>query len=255
MTLGLVRSCCLAALIGGLTCLPGVAHADDCCAAGSPAAGQQESKNKDQGQSKTAACACGKAEGSCDDCGQHAKSAPTPATLQVGQAAPAFTLKSQDDADVSLADFKGKWVVVYFYPKAATSGCTLQACDLSEKIAEFSGMDAVILGISPDAVAALKKFQEDEQLKITLLSDPDKNAMRAYKAWQETENDGKKSARLVRSTVVIDPDGVAVHHWPSVSPRGHADMVKAKLTELREARAKAAAEKQAADHAAAAGHG
>ena len=147
-------------------------------------------------------------------------------TIEVGKPAPNFTRKDQHGQEVSLSEFKGQWVVLYFYPKADTSGCTTQACELSDNIEPFNDLQAVILGMSPDTVEEQKKFAEKYKLKITLLSDPGREVMRIYKGVNE-------EGRLMRSTLIINPEGVVAHHWPSVSPRGHAKMVREKLEELR----------------------
>ncbi|NJL31062.1 MAG: peroxiredoxin [Phycisphaerales bacterium] len=152
-------------------------------------------------------------------------------SIQVGQPAPAFTRTDQHGQEVSLSEFKGKWVVLYFYPKADTSGCTMQACDFSDGIEKFTELSAVILGMSPDSVEDQKKFAEKHKLKITLLSDTDKQVMRIYQAIKDQN-------RPVRSTVIIDPQGNVAHHWPTVTPRGHADMIRKKLDELRAANEK-----------------
>ncbi len=155
-----------------------------------------------------------------------AQSADETKTIEVGKPAPDFTRKDQHGQDVSLSEFKGRWVVFYFYPKADTGGCTAQACDFSDGIEKFTDMNAVVLGMSPDSVEDQKKFAEKHKLKITLLSDTSREVMRTYKAVNEQN-------RLVRSTLIINPEGVVVHHWPSVSPRGHADMIRTKLEELQ----------------------
>jgi len=150
-----------------------------------------------------------------------------PAALTVGQPAPAFTVPDQNNHDVTLADLRGQWVVLYFYPKADTPGCTKEACDLSNNFAGFEKMHAHILGCSADTVAAQKKFAEKYHLKITLLADPQHQVLEPYRAWRE--------GRIVRSTVLIDPQGRIAYHWPNVSPTGHADMVQKKLAELQAA--------------------
>ncbi len=153
--------------------------------------------------------------------------------ITVGEPAPPFSLPDQNGEVVSLADFAGKWVVLYFYPKDDTPGCTTEACQFSEGIEAFSGLDAVVLGVSPDTPASHQKFIAKYDLKVTLLSDPQHEVLRAYGAWGEKKMYGKTVQGVTRSTVLIDPQGRIAHHWPNVKADGHADAVRAKLAELR----------------------
>ncbi len=153
--------------------------------------------------------------------------------IEIGKRAPAFTLKNQDDEKVQLSGLKGQWVVVYFYPKDDTPGCTVQACDFTASIADFEGLDATVLGISADSTESHRKFIAKHSLAITLLSDPDHAVMEKYGAWGEKNMYGKKSMGIIRSTVLIDPDGKVAHHWPKVQAKGHVDKVRAKLEELQ----------------------
>ncbi|MBI1371310.1 MAG: redoxin domain-containing protein [Phycisphaera sp.] len=147
------------------------------------------------------------------------------AKVAVGQPAPAFTLPIQDDTKVALADLKGKWVVLYFYPKDDTPGCTIEACDFTDGVKSFEKLDAKVLGCSPDSTESHRAFIKKHDLKIDLLSDPKRETMTTYGAF-----DGKK---VVRSTVIINPEGKVAFHWPKVAPKGHAAEVKAKLEELK----------------------
>ena len=137
--------------------------------------------------------------------------------IEIGKAAPAFTLKNQDDEKVQLTKLKGNWVVLYFYPKDDTPGCTTEACDFTASIADFEGMDAVVIGCSPDDPASHRKFIEKHDLQVTLVSDPDRAVMEKYGAWGEKTMYGKKVTGVIRSTVLIDPKGKIAFHWPSVS--------------------------------------
>jgi len=152
----------------------------------------------------------------------------------VGKKAPAFSLKDQDERTVKLSDFKGKWVVLYFYPKDNTPGCTREAIAFTEHNPDFKGLDAVVLGVSRDSCQSHRNFTEKHNLGITLLSDPDHSVMERYGAWGVKTMYGRQVEGTVRSTVLIDPQGVVVHHWPKVSVDGHADAVKQKLKQLRE---------------------
>ena len=153
--------------------------------------------------------------------------------IEVGKPAPAFTLQNQDGESVSLADLGGQWVVLYFYPKDDTPGCTTQACEFTAGIAEFRKLDAVILGCSPDDAASHRKFIAKHDLQVQLLSDPTHATMEAYGAWGEKVLYGRKSVGVIRSTTLIGPDGNVAHHWKKVKAAGHAGHVAARLAALR----------------------
>lgn len=154
-------------------------------------------------------------------------------TIRVGAPAPAFSLPDQNGEVVSLADFAGKWVVLYFYPKDDTPGCTTEACQFSDGIEAFSGLDAVVLGVSPDTPASHAKFIAKYDLKLTLLADPEHEVLAAYGAWGEKKMYGKTVQGVTRSTVLIDPEGRIAHHWPNVKADGHAAAVRERLAQLR----------------------
>ncbi len=130
--------------------------------------------------------------------------------LEVGTKAPAFELPDQNGTMHSLKDYKGKKVVLYFYPKDNTSGCTKQACGFSERYPQFTEKGAVVLGISKDSVASHKKFEEKNDLKFTILSDPDHKVIEAYDVWKEKKNYGKSYMGVVRTTYLIDEKGIIV---------------------------------------------
>lgn len=153
--------------------------------------------------------------------------------LEIGKKAPALTLPDQDGAKVKLSDLKGRWVVLYFYPKDDTPGCTTEACDFTSGIKAFQSLDAVVLGCSPDSPESHRKFIAKYRLKVRLLSDPDKAVMARFGAWGEKVLYGKKTIGVIRSTVVIDPAGRIAHHWARVKTAGHAEKVREKLEELR----------------------
>ena len=154
--------------------------------------------------------------------------------MEVGKPAPAFTLRNQDGESVRLADFAGRWVVLYFYPKDDTPGCTTQACEFTADVAEFEKLDAVILGCSPDSAESHRKFIAKHGLKVQLLSDPTHATMETYGAWGEKTLYGRKSVGVVRSTALIDPAGNVAHHWKKVRAAGHAAHVAARLAALRD---------------------
>jgi peroxiredoxin Q/BCP len=146
--------------------------------------------------------------------------------IEVGQEAPAFRLPDQEETEVSLSDYRGQWVVLYFYPRDDTPGCTTEACEFTEGIQDFRGLNAVVLGCSPDSPARHQKFIDKYGLELRLLSDPDHVAMEAYGAWGEKKMYGKTSIGVIRSTVIIDPDGRVAHHFKKVKAKGHAGKVK-----------------------------
>ena len=150
--------------------------------------------------------------------------------IREGKAAPAFTLADADGNDVSLADFAGKNVIVYFYPKDDTPGCTKEACGFRDGWAELKKAGAVVLGVSADSGASHKKFAAKYKLPFTLLSDPDRTVMEKYGAWGEKVLYGKKVVGVIRSTVWIGPDGKVKKHWARVpEAKTHPDHVIAAL--------------------------
>lgn len=141
------------------------------------------------------------------------------ATLQVGDKAPLFTLLDQQGEKVRLSSFKGRPVVVYFYPKADTPGCTTQSCALRDAEPELAGVDAVVIGISPDAPAKLQQFDEKYSLGFTLLSDEDHAVAEAWGAWGEKTLYGRKYMGIVRSAFVVDAKGRLAGVFPKISPK------------------------------------
>ena len=137
-------------------------------------------------------------------------------TIEEGKVSPAFTLKDQNGESVSLKSYRGQYVIVYFYPKDDTPGCTKEACSFRDNIKSFNKMNAVVLGISPDGAESHTKFIEKYKLPFTLLSDPDKKVMEKYGAWGEKMMYGKKTIGTIRSTVVIGPNGKVLKHWKKV---------------------------------------
>lgn len=142
--------------------------------------------------------------------------------LEVGTKAPAFTLPDKDGNLVSLSDFAGKRVVLYFYPRDNTPGCTRQACAFAAAYEDFKNLDAVVIGISKDSPASHQKFAQKHDLPFLLLSDPDLTAIQAYGVWQEKKNYGKVSMGVVRSTFVIDGAGIIEKVMPKVKPDTNA---------------------------------
>lgn len=155
--------------------------------------------------------------------------------IEIGAAAAPFELPDQDGEMVRLADLSGQWVVLYFYPRDDTPGCTVEACEFSEGIEAFRGLDAVVLGCSPDPPERHRKFIAKHGLDLRLLSDPGHEAMESYGAWGEKKLYGKTSMGVIRSTVIIDPRGRVAHHWKKVQAKGHAAKVRERLEELQSA--------------------
>ena len=149
--------------------------------------------------------------------------------LEAGDAAPDFTLTAADGSAVSLADYRGQNVILYFYPKADTPGCTTQACDFRDSLASLQGAGYQVLGVSPDPVSALTKFTESQDLTFPLLSDEDHVVAEAYGAWGEKKNYGKASEGLIRSTVVLDQDGKVQLAQYNVKATGHVARLREKL--------------------------
>jgi peroxiredoxin Q/BCP len=149
--------------------------------------------------------------------------------VEQGKPAPDFTLRSDAGEDVTLSDLRGRTVVLYFYPKDDTPGCTTQACGLRDVYGELEGRGATVLGVSPDTETSHVKFREKYGLPFTLLADPEHEVAELYGVWVEKVNYGKKSMGIKRSTFVIDADGAVTTAMLGVSPDGHADKVLAAL--------------------------
>ena len=149
--------------------------------------------------------------------------------LEVGMKAPAFTLPDKDGNLVSLSDFAGKRVVLYFYPRDNTPGCTRQACAFAAAYEAFKALDAVVIGVSKDSAASHQKFAQKHELPFILLSDPELAAIQAYGVWQEKKNYGKVSMGVVRSTFIIDENGMVEKVMPKVKPDANAGDVLAWL--------------------------
>ncbi|MBJ7332032.1 MAG: thioredoxin-dependent thiol peroxidase [Solirubrobacteraceae bacterium] len=154
-------------------------------------------------------------------------SAPAP-----GSKAPAFTLKNQDGETVKLSDFKGKTLVLYFYPKADTPGCTTQACGIRDRFKEYEEAGAVVVGVSPDEPSKLLKFKEKYNLPFTLVGDPDHKIAEKYGQWVEKSMYGKKYMGVQRSTFIISPSGKVAEYLPKVQPKKHDDLVLKALADL-----------------------
>ncbi len=165
--------------------------------------------------------------------------------LEVGSKAPLFCAPNQDDVEICLRDLEGKWIVLYFYPRDNTPGCTTQACDFTDALPDFDDLDAIILGVSPDTTAKHRNFIEKKDLAITLLADVDKKMCEDYGVWQLKKFMGRESMGVVRSTFIINPEGNIAAAWTKVNVRKkrkkngetfetlHVNEVKETLTQLQ----------------------
>ncbi|KSU54101.1 thioredoxin-dependent thiol peroxidase [Microbacterium enclense] len=149
--------------------------------------------------------------------------------LEPGTAAPDFTLLDQDEHPVSLGDFRGRRVILYFYPAAQTPGCTTQACDFRDSLASLQGAGYTVLGISRDTPEKLRAFRDSDGLTFPLLSDPDHAVHEAYGAWGEKQNYGKTVTGVLRSTFVVDEDGKIVEALYNVKATGHVARLRKTL--------------------------
>jgi peroxiredoxin Q/BCP len=153
-------------------------------------------------------------------------------TIEQGEKAPSFSLNDQDGDKIKLNDLAGQWVVLYFYPRDDTPGCTIEARDFTANFRAFQKLGAIVYGCSPDSVESHQKFIRKYKLKIGLLSDPNHKTMQKYGAWGEKNMYGKITVGVIRSTVLIDPNGKVARHWKRVKTKGHADSVQKTLEEL-----------------------
>lgn len=152
--------------------------------------------------------------------------------VEAGDTAPDFTLPDQDGTDVTLSDLRGRPVVIYFYPKDDTPGCTTQACGIRDAWSELQEAGAVVLGVSPDDVASHRAFADKYDLPHTLLADVDKEVMETYGAWGEKVLYGKTSIGVKRSTVLVDSAGTVARVWKRATPKTHADALLQALDAL-----------------------
>jgi peroxiredoxin Q/BCP len=152
--------------------------------------------------------------------------------IEPGTTAPDFDLPNQDGESVKLSDLRGQWVVLYFYPRADTPGCTTQACGVRDRGAEYEAAGAVVLGVSPEPVAPIKKFAQKYGLPFTLLADADHAVAESYGVWVEKSRYGRTYWGNSRTTFIIDGDGVVRHVIPKVSPKTHDDEVLAAIAAL-----------------------
>lgn len=153
--------------------------------------------------------------------------------LKIGQDAPEFCVPNQDDVEICFRDIKGKWIVLYFYPKDNTPGCTTEACDFTATLPAFDDLDAIVMGVSPDSPAKHRNFIEKKDIGFTLLSDEEKTMCEAYGVWQLKKFMGKEYMGVVRTTFIINPDGKIAQIWDKVKVKGHAQDVHDTLKTLQ----------------------
>ena len=153
--------------------------------------------------------------------------------LEVGSTSPEFCLPNQDDVEICSRDLKGKWIVLYFYPRDNTPGCTTEACEFTAAEPEFDNLDAIILGVSADTTKKHRNFIEKQNLGITLLSDESTEMMQEFGVWQMKKNYGKEYMGIVRTTLIIDPKGAVQEIWSNVRVKEHVAKVQARLAELQ----------------------
>ncbi len=154
-------------------------------------------------------------------------------TIKTGAKAPSFKCPDQNGVERTLEEFAGKWVVLYFYPRDNTPGCTIEANEFTASCKDFDKRGAVIIGLSPDSPQSHCGFIEKQKINFLLLSDPDHTLLKKYGGWGKKMMYGKEVEGVIRSTVLIDPSGRIAHHWPKVKAEGHAKEVLATLKSLQ----------------------
>ncbi len=154
--------------------------------------------------------------------------------LEPGTKAPDFTGKTEGGSQLKLSDYKGRWVVLYFYPKDNTPGCTKEACSFRDNLSSLTDLGAEVIGISPDTVESHDKFKAKFDLNFHLVADPDKEILNAYDVIGEKNMFGKKKQGVIRSTYIIDPDGKIAYTYKSVKVAGHTEQVMNRLQKLQE---------------------
>jgi thioredoxin-dependent peroxiredoxin len=149
--------------------------------------------------------------------------------MKIGESAPEFTAMDRAGKNISLEDFQSQWLILYFYPKDNTPGCTTEAIDFTNKLAQFQALNTQIIGISPDSIGSHGKFIDKHNLQITLLSDPEHQIAENYGVWQLKKFMGKEYMGIVRSTFLIDPSGIIAQIWSNVRVKNHVDNILEKL--------------------------
>jgi len=153
--------------------------------------------------------------------------------LKTGDVIPKFSLPDQDGKVHDISDYKGRWLVIYFYPKDMTSGCTTEACNFQESLPDFDSIDALIFGISKDSVKSHKKFAEKYNLQFTLLSDENSDVCEQFGVWQKKSMYGKEYMGIARTTFLINPEGQVAKVYPKVKVKEHHKEILSDLNELK----------------------
>ncbi len=153
--------------------------------------------------------------------------------MKVGQSAPKFTALDRSSKTICLQDFQGQWLILYFYPKDNTPGCTTEAIEFTDKLAEFQTLNAQVVGISPDSITSHAKFIAKHNLEIILLSDPEHQIAEQYEVWQLKKFMGKEYMGIIRSTFLIDPTGNIAQIWSNVRVKNHANNVLLHLKQVQ----------------------
>jgi len=153
--------------------------------------------------------------------------------IKIDDKAPEFCLPNQDDVEICFRDIKGKWIVLYFYPRDNTPGCTTEACEFTQAAPDFSSLDTIIFGVSADTTKKHRNFIEKQDLGITLLSDVDTNMMQEYGVWQMKKNYGKEYMGIVRTTLIINPEGIVKAVFENVRVKEHVAKVQVELERLQ----------------------
>jgi len=146
--------------------------------------------------------------------------------------APQFCLPNQDETEICLRDLKGKWVILYFYPKDNTPGCSTEACDFTDNLEWFEDRDVVILGVSPDSPTKHRNFIEKKELQITLLADENKEVLKLYEVWGIKKNYGREYEGVIRSTFIINPEGEIIKEFKNIRAKGHVERVKKEFEKI-----------------------
>lgn len=154
--------------------------------------------------------------------------------VKINDKAPEFCLPDKDEKNICLKDYNGKWVVLYFYPKDMTSGCTIEAIDFTSKLPDFVKKNAVVIGVSPDSPKRHQKFIDKHELKVILASDEEKKMLEEYGVWQEKKMYGKTYFGVVRTTMLINPEGIISEIWNKVRVKEHVQSVFDRLVELQQ---------------------
>jgi thioredoxin-dependent peroxiredoxin len=152
--------------------------------------------------------------------------------MNISQSAPTFTAPDRAGKSMSLEDFQNQWLVLYFYPKDNTPGCTTEAIEFTSKLPDFQALNTQVVGISPDSIASHGKFIDKQKLGIILLSDPEHQIAEDYGVWQLKKFMGKEYMGIIRSTFIIDPSGKIAHIWPNVKVKNHVDSVLERVRSL-----------------------